>query len=384
MELVRTIHPIGQGAFYSEKFKTKDGHTINVVYDCGAGTASTISQPCQNIINGAFNPGEEIDILFISHFHADHINGISTLKNRCNIKKVVIPYIEEETRSKLKFLADHSPNFGAELSFIDPHGYFMNDQIVEIKGNNGDLNWEEEVYNIEHLSGQLNSGVLIELQTPNDFKWMYRPFCLPIKTSHLDTLDKLVQDWINNKDILKKDVLTDIQNTYKQINSDLNQTSMMVFSAPYDKEANNKYNHRLHPLYHCCRHCDVCEHDPLECHIQQRYGCVNRCIPMFPSCLYTGDIKLDGEVINLIQTATEQYTLGTFQIPHHGSSKSWSSSIFDTNCIRRCTQFFLSYGINNRYRHPNHKTLLEFGKNARVPYCVNENKNSVVIQRFYF
>ena len=35
MEMIRTIHPIGQGAFYSEQFKEKDKKIANIVYDCG-------------------------------------------------------------------------------------------------------------------------------------------------------------------------------------------------------------------------------------------------------------------------------------------------------------------------------------------------------------
>jgi len=34
MELTRTIHPIGQGGFYTETLKDGDDE-INVVYDCG-------------------------------------------------------------------------------------------------------------------------------------------------------------------------------------------------------------------------------------------------------------------------------------------------------------------------------------------------------------
>lgn len=36
MEVTRIIHPIGQGAFYTESIKTND-NLYNVVYDCGSG-----------------------------------------------------------------------------------------------------------------------------------------------------------------------------------------------------------------------------------------------------------------------------------------------------------------------------------------------------------
>ena len=40
MEVTRIIHPIGQGAFYTESIKTND-NLYNVVYDCGSGNQVT-------------------------------------------------------------------------------------------------------------------------------------------------------------------------------------------------------------------------------------------------------------------------------------------------------------------------------------------------------
>ena len=36
MELTRTIHPVGQGGFYTETFRGGK-EEVNVVYDCGGG-----------------------------------------------------------------------------------------------------------------------------------------------------------------------------------------------------------------------------------------------------------------------------------------------------------------------------------------------------------
>ena len=105
MRLERTFWPVGHGAFYTEKF----GGRVTVVYDCGSGLA-----PVRNIggkdvspkdvadrVNGFLPPKKDedgnvikdIDLLFISHFHADHINGVPALLPR--VKRLVLPYFSD-------------------------------------------------------------------------------------------------------------------------------------------------------------------------------------------------------------------------------------------------------------------------------------------------
>ena len=50
MNVTRTLHPIGQGAFYTEKFEY-DGQQCNVVFDCG-GTSSVIEERVKYYCDG--------------------------------------------------------------------------------------------------------------------------------------------------------------------------------------------------------------------------------------------------------------------------------------------------------------------------------------------
>ena len=95
MEVTRIIHPIGQGAFYTESIKTND-NLYNVVYDCGSGNHKYAPKRLKQDIASFYNPDDVIDLLFISHFDNDHINGIRELKKRTsNIRNIVVPLIEE-------------------------------------------------------------------------------------------------------------------------------------------------------------------------------------------------------------------------------------------------------------------------------------------------
>ena len=71
----RIFHPIGQGAFYTEKHPD-----FNIVYDCGIIQYSKHTQLADEVVKNSFNPKSEIDILFISHFDFDHISKIKVLK----------------------------------------------------------------------------------------------------------------------------------------------------------------------------------------------------------------------------------------------------------------------------------------------------------------
>lgn len=84
MKIMRTFHPVGQGAFYSERHEN-----FNIVYDCGTQYKPRPSKGIERTVKTAFGKDEEIDILFISHFDYDHVGHISTLRDSLQkIKKL--------------------------------------------------------------------------------------------------------------------------------------------------------------------------------------------------------------------------------------------------------------------------------------------------------
>ena len=70
-KIIRTFHPVGQGAFYSERHEN-----FNVVYDCGTEYPKRTDKGIKRTVETAFRKDEEIDILFISHFDFDHVGHI--------------------------------------------------------------------------------------------------------------------------------------------------------------------------------------------------------------------------------------------------------------------------------------------------------------------
>ena len=95
----RMMWNAGQGGFFSERVDWPDpSHSVNVVYDCGSHSPGkdhidTLVDRWVSMPNRPRdNRRKKLDVLVISHFDHDHINGIPRLKNKCRLGVVVIPF----------------------------------------------------------------------------------------------------------------------------------------------------------------------------------------------------------------------------------------------------------------------------------------------------
>ena len=100
VKIVRNHYPVGQGFFSSQQILYGD-KKFTCVYDCGS-----VSEKGDCLLvkymDDLKKTTNTIDLLVLSHFDADHINGVKNLLIKFNIKKIVIPYLN--TFEKLLFL----------------------------------------------------------------------------------------------------------------------------------------------------------------------------------------------------------------------------------------------------------------------------------------
>lgn len=89
----RTQFPIGQGGFHSTVVDIPHGRRLSMVIDCGGSNALHRGR----LIEAFSQRGRQHDILAISHFDEDHINGVEAL-HAAGIKfnTVFLPHVEEE------------------------------------------------------------------------------------------------------------------------------------------------------------------------------------------------------------------------------------------------------------------------------------------------
>ena len=251
--LTRTFHPVGFGAFYTEKRESNNGETLTIVYDCGTMAGSNI----KDIIHEAFPEKDTvIDILFISHFHKDHINGIEELMKHCIIKKVVIPYIPEENRLLFVF-AEGLHAF--RMLITNTEDYFgSSSEIIRIASQH-----DEQYVDFEKV---LYTGRELPLSSKVFSRWHFIPLNYNYAT-RIEYLKKVLSDnglsydKLANEDYIRKNYQY-VKQAYKKMKGNRNDTSMLLFS----------FKENL---------CSVC---PRDC-----------CIL---NCMYCGDATMNNNLIN--------------------------------------------------------------------------------------
>jgi hypothetical protein len=361
MDFERIFHPVGQGAFYTERHFSDDKQHV-VVYDCGSLNRKSKSKPCEKKlkkrIESMFYKKQEIDVLFISHFHYDHINGIEFLKKHCKIKRVVMPYVDDKAKVLLKiFNRINGGTFHLPL-IDDPEAFFGGIPIITIKDFLPEASGNDALNNpSKNLSGisrsqEEDSGTLFTLSS--EIKdWYYIPYNFKDSNRREEFEMALKSFSLRLSDITADNIekhIETLRKAYSKVSGkDLNENSMVLFSGKKDENTIT-----------CSGHCPSKE-------IKNS------------GCLYTGDVnlKLPEIVKNLRSKLGILYNrIGTLQVPHHGSVYDFDNSILHDNNIECAV---VSYGINNCYGHPSEKVINDIKLKGVDVYRITEF--SYIIQK---
>lgn len=89
-----TAHPIGQGLFYTGQLKSRlPNAEFNFVFDCGSLSYSALNKTIDRFRAIDSNDSKKLDLLVISHFDMDHINGLKRLLDGRKVKCIIAPFI---------------------------------------------------------------------------------------------------------------------------------------------------------------------------------------------------------------------------------------------------------------------------------------------------
>lgn len=365
--VVRIFHPVGQGAFYTEKHLTSEG-VFNIVYDCG--NRGCVNQARPATIK-AFSNKEKIDILFISHFDSDHVSLISSLRPFPDrIDKVVLPLLTEDEKSflsgyyRLTRNRDGMPDDRRQLSIIeDPQGFFSGTEtkLVFVRPYNVEQRASDRM-NSEQDSdsaingGEINSGVNVGAK---DSPWVFIPYNMGFTERAVLAKEKL-SSWLVGEgatfDRLRNPGFVDkhaakLNIIYQKIGRGSNENSMAVYSGPRRDRCMACLRYATSPSLFA-----------------------GRCIPIAsqrPGCLYTGDMELEKADLTHIYRDYLHH-IGTVQIPHHGSDTKFDIAHLPVGgCI--CP---VSYGLRNKFGHPNEGVLRDVRSSGGLPIAVTEDPDS--------
>lgn len=357
--LNRIFHPIGQGAFYSERHDN-----FNMVYDCGVEWKDRGSEKVDALVRNSFNEGESIDVLFISHYDYDHIGKIPILKQNFVIKNVILPLLHKDEKIIITEIYKHLGVSKELISIIEnPELFFPDSRIirVDIYDNEGEqiagaTPIEIDDDNRENIT--IKSGERIVKKDV----WEYIPYNIFNKnrSSQFKSLleengfdpQKMKENFDYSEKTRKK-----ISDIYKDVKGDINANSMIVYSGPIKSSPQKIYYFTNNKVNHLCYWC---------LHKERRVGI---------SCLYTGDSNMNDYNINSI-LPSKWDLVNTIQIPHHGDLKS-----FDYNQLNK-RRFVcpISFGTQNTYGHPSNQVVSDLSKNHSNIIFVTENPTSIFVE----
>lgn len=380
MNMTRTFHPIGQGAFYSEEFyNSEKGCIFRAVYDCGSlkycglqrnsdGTPLKRKDIKERVVQ-AFPDGHGVDILFVSHLDDDHVNLIPCLKpfKDRQIRRVILPLLSAEERYMLTGYHLSRSRWGrisdALNSIINnPEDYFGNDTKVtfvrpadeerSLMGNEVD----DEGVGVDDLQREVPSLTKISIgnNLPDSgrmLRWLLIPYNhKPLRYYNLKGELKNAFGAgfqianLKDPDFVIKN-LKDLRRCYKALPDGINRNSMALYSGPLDDTCLSSIGEVVGcDIWGRYCPCDQFAEYWLDRVLRHEQSSV---FHGSPGCLYTGDVSLDDADLTRVFGRYVK-NIGMVQLPHHGSFDSFGSGNLPIDgqvCVA-------TYGERNSFGHP--------------------------------
>ena len=378
-ELIRTIWPVGHGAFYTEVFHAPGGPIV--VYDCGGKDTQIIQKNINSFLSSLpqVNGKPIVDMVFISHFHNDHINGLKYLLNNADVKNLIIPQIDQNAlleayiynacanvnkngmgdvysdEQNIIFQLAQEGRIAGDTNIVQVDSYNNAEGPHNENGRNREVPQNKEgqnnrvIYDVDDnssLTKHLSSGEIISIKYWEEW-WEY----IPVNVFE-DAQGKL-QNLINElaKIVYNGNPLVNQGQVYfSRLKSYLKDNSVKQIKEVYEKVFGKNDNIYSMPLYsgpiyypHCWGRVHRAKSDNLYIHLNKyldsvsKIDAIQHLINRSAASLYTGDfepckkIKDQTTALDILKEILKHRwcRIGLQQIPHHASSNNHSNELYD-------------------------------------------------------
>lgn len=321
-----------------------------MVYDCGSETGTkAMGMPLDQQIDAFTSNIPQIDLLFISHFHSDHISGLSHLLSNTKVVKTVIPMLDLATITVTRiqnFLNNNQTtaqgvdNIIRDL-YLDGENKERFGEIVKVVPETEEEHEGNDVNMLPINGRRMFSGSSL---TYNAI-WEYVPFNSIDKTDQrakklLKKLEALSSGSLDLNALIKNK-LVDVRNVYKEVmnKQDDNLYTLVVTSKPVS-------------------------------------GIVPKPCPRLAHCVYFGDFdhKQKSKPWIRLNKIIKYAEMGTVQVPHHGAKGNWLPAMGEGDP----RHYIISSGSTNNHHHPNYWVIQNIWDAGHRPFVVCERFRSAM------
>ena len=391
MKVTRIIHPVGQGGFYTETF-SNGTEEKTFVYDCGG--FDRAKRKMENYLKSFLPKGKskrQIEAVFISHFHADHINGLQYLLDNAEVKNLFLPQLTEEAmieafvynysilkgKNSVNSLLVKMYNQAAGETRTWSTNFF---QIEAAEDSQAPAEFNSTIFSEESMelkAWNWDSREVVDLSTqkllsPNTMlhcgKWLYLPYNSKVPQTKIAELKaELKVTSVNMEDLLssvEKLTPNECKRIYEKVfGKEHNSYSMTLFSGTSE-----------HSFGEYCKRFPDCTDRRLCKILHPRRYCNN------PNILYTGDFEPEKNMDQMPVFFNKYWgEIASIQIPHHGSRNNYNEKLYE-HPIRG----FVSVGNDNTHHHPDIDTIINIRERGCEPIIVTEDKSSMKIFLYTF
>ena len=374
------VRPVGQGLFYTGCLPTmcSQRRFFNFVYDCGSTRKKGIEPVIDSYIKNELKC-DILDMIVISHFDADHVNGLPYLlggNQGVRVERVYIPYydVEDYLLAVIWIEVFHLEHRINSVIFVTMQDNEDLKQLQRSDLGKGKYKPREDKYSIEsrvmfHLISHDTEVTLEEYCWR--FKFYNRTIEIDRKLTIKEKIDRLLSKYQCKalSDLLaKKEVRQELKNIYientkvsrKETPADsINNSSLCMYHGPLMKIRIN-----IDAL------CSFYPHKQEKSWMDRNSFCWHIELPA--GTLLTGDISLAGDscMKDFVAHYQEELNLvGVFSVPHHGSQFSWNEQII--NWFSEAI-FICSYGLTNGYYHPSFQVIAALGEAQKQVFFSTE------------
>lgn len=331
MFMTRVIYPVGLGAFCIERFYRESDNVVlfDMMYDCGSLSKmqNAIGYETKNLYIDTNKP---IDLVFLSHFDEDHINGfrkmIGTLAIVPGVTTIMLPQISDEYHLLELIGVEEYDNYNDLRDELVEANF----KVVEVRPwRNNEEYQEDRAIELEELGSPIPSGTKIAIL---DHLWEYIPFNNFDKQQNTDLLNDLMNRTGFNaqkiNDIYHGNITTSelksLKDAYRKLGKTkdevtfINRNSLLVISRERIAcSAHLLYSKAWIPSYF------------LATNNRTQWPFHDMSCALNASCLYTGDSIMEDKLVQMQNKYFGQTSIGLFQIPHHGSKHCYDQEIIN-------------------------------------------------------